>query len=211
MIEKLIGMKVMHRQANKIGIITNVNDNIMSVSFHGEIKKYSYPAALSTTLELEDEELQEKLEIESSVAKFEQFKKNFSYSINNEIRYLKDTGGKKYRAVDGERIPSKAGEYIYAFDTDTELHFPDGTLIKLWMGNSIVGAYVVACEEFTIMISSKEFLGEFVESIEFTAEQWRLLEALMERLYEMNSDTNSIAYELACKGKTKINERQNIM
>lgn len=53
---------------------------------------------------------------------------------------------------------------------------------------------MVSCEDFTIMIRSSEYIGEELELIEFTAEQWLLLEMLMERLCEMSPIDNSIVY-----------------
>lgn len=208
--KNLIGKRVKHRNTNAIGIVTLCLDGVIKVDFSGKVVVFSYPAAFSTTLILEDVELQRELEADSSTAAFDDLKKHYSISLNNEIRYLKDTGGKHYRAMDGEHLQSQNGDYIYAFDTDSELHFPDGTPIKIYYGEFITSAYVVSCEEFTIIIRSKEYLGETVESIEFTAEQWKLLEALKERLYEMHPEVNSIAYELACRGRVKIDERQSI-
>lgn len=45
---------------------------------------------------------------------------------------------------------------------------------------------------------------------EFTAEPWGLLEALVERIKELNADKDHLAYELACKGKTKIKQFAHI-
>lgn len=43
-----------------------------------------------------------------------------------------------------------------------------------------------------------------MESVEITAEQWQLLEGLMERLSEMNPTEDSLAYEIACNGRKQI-------
>jgi superfamily I DNA and/or RNA helicase len=99
---------------------------------------------------------------------------------------------------------------LYAFDTDADLHFPDGTLIKLWFPDNIVSAYVLSCEDFTILIRTMEYIGENVESVEFTAEQWQLLEALNDRLEEMAPRTDSLAYEVACNGRKQITEWKSL-
>lgn len=209
-VSELIGMRVVNRQTKAIGVIDAVDNNILHISFHGEIHKYLYPSCFATTLELDEEELQEEIEKEGLSASFELCKKNFKHAIGYEINHLKVTGGRKYKAMDGVLLPSQRGEYIYAFDTDTDMHFPDGTALKIWMPDRIIGAYIVSCEEFTIVLRSMEFLGESIESIEVTSEQWMLLEALSDRLDEMEPRIESIAYEVACKGNSQINRHMSI-
>lgn len=99
---------------------------------------------------------------------------------------------------------------MYAFETDLELHFPEGTNIKLWLPGNIVFGYVVSCENFTIVFKTKEYIGKIINSIEISFEQWKLLEALIERLDEMNPDKNSIAYEIACNGRKYILKNDKI-
>lgn len=208
--DKIIGMRVMNNGTHAIGTIEYISEGILAVNYHGEITKYSYPSCFAGTLELEDEELQAKIQAEGMGTAFEHFKRDYHYAINNEINFLKTTGGKKYKIVDGEKLPSKSGEYLYAFDTDTDLHFPDGTAIKLWFPENIVLGYVVSCEDFTILIRTMEYIGETIESVEFTSEQWQLLEALMERLDEMNPIEGSLAYEIACNGRKQITKWQSV-
>lgn len=208
--QKLIGMRVRNTDTHIVGIIEYINEGIIAVNYYGEIKKYSYPSVFSGILELEDEEIQDKIFDESTAASFDNFKKNYRFAISNEINFLKVTGGKKYKIIDGEKFPTKNGEYLYAFDTDTDLHFPDGTAIKLWFPDNIVLGYIVSCEDFTILIRTMEYIGEKIESVEFTSEQWQLLEALMERLDEMEPSAESLAYEIACNGRRQITKWQKI-
>ena len=207
---KLIGMRVLNVNTHAIGTIKYINDGYVAIDFHGDINKYAYPSSFAKMFELEDEEIQEQIQTEGVGASFEMFKRECRFSINSEIEYLKATGGRKYRIIDGERLPSKNGEYLYAFDTDTDMHYPDGTAIKLWFPENIVTAYVISCEDFTILIRTMEYIGEFVESVEFTSEQWQLLESLMERLDEMEPSTGSIAYEIACNGRKQISQWNRI-
>ena len=203
-IKEIIGMRVMNVKTRTIGKIEYIQDGQVAINFHGNISKYEYPSAFANILELEDEELQKQLQDESVVSSFEVFRRDFQFAINNEINYLKVTGGRKYRVIDGERLPSKKEEYLYAFDTDIDMHYPDGTAIKLWFPDKIVTAYVVSCEDFTIIIRTMEYIGEFVESVEFTSEQWQLLEDLMDRLGEMKPSVDSLEYEIACNGRNQI-------
>lgn len=207
---RLIGMRVMNTVSRAIGTIEYIRAGIVAVNYHGSIVKYSYPSAFSSILELEDEELQEEIQGESVNASFENFKRNYQFAVGNEIDYLKSTGGKRYKIIDGEKLPSKSEEYLYAFDTDTDLHFPDGTAIKLWFPENIVTGYVISCEDFTILIRTMEYIGETIESVEFTSDQWHLLEALMERLSEMNPDTDSLAYQVACNGRQQVKRWQSL-
>ena len=207
----IIGMRVMHKKNKMIGTIEKVQGNYAYVSFHDNVQKFDYPSAFASILEIEDSNIQIELEKEGYSSGFDSFKRLYNMSIANEIEHLKKDGGKPFKAVDGERIHTKNREYLYVFDTDSDYHFPDGTPIKLWFPENIITAYVLSCEDFTMMIRTSEYIGEEIPVIEFTAEQWRLLEVLMERLNEMSPEDNTIAYELACKGKSKINPMRSIV
>lgn len=208
--EEIIGMRVRNTKTRAIGIIKSIQAGYVMIDFYGSISKYAFPSAFAGLLELEDEDFQKKIQEEGIGDAFDSFKRNFRFAINNEINYLKSTGGKKYRIVDGERLPFQNGEYLYAFDTDTDLHFPDGTAIKLWFPDRIVPAYVVSCEDFIIFIRTLEDLGETIESVEFTSEQWQFFVSLMDRLDEMNPSKDSLAYEIACNGRKQITQWQSI-
>ena len=209
---KLIGKRVMNRSTKSIGTIQDVRDGKVFVFDGFNTYKYPYPAAFAEALILEDEEVQEELKSESYDAKFDSFKRVYANAIRKEISYLKETGGKKYKIVDGDRIPNRSAEetYIYSFDTDSELHFPDGTIIRLQLETEKPYAYVIACEEFTIVFRTSKYLGEKVDHIEFTAEPWQLLESLIERLDEMDEFNAPLAYELVCKGNSQIEKRHMI-
>lgn len=206
---KLIGKRVQHRVTHEIGIIEDINDaELMLVKYYDKEARYRYPEALFNILEIDlddDEELDE-IHKTSDVAGFKRFVTDYKNAINHEVNYLKINGGKKYNATDGVCIVSKNGTYIYAFDTDSELKFPDGTPIKIYWGGQRIIAYTQLCEEYTIMFSVSEFLGYNVEEIEFTADQWIILEALLQRLEEMSPEENTIAYKLACEGRYEIDK-----
>lgn len=209
-IKQLLGKKVQNIKTKRIGVITAVQGNMLFVNTAGETIKYLYPDAFATTLILEDERLQGEMEYEAANAAFDSFRKLYKNSIFTEISYLKETGGKRYKAIEGELIDTINGEYIYSFDTDIELHFPDNTQIKIWQIDTFITAYVISCEEFSIIFRTKEFLGKEVESIEFSSEQWRLLETLNERLDEMSGLDSPIAYKVACRGRIKIRPNESV-
>lgn len=207
---ELVGLKVMHRTSKRKGRIVDISNGKMKVSYGDLESTYSFPACLADTFILEDEELQNKYMQEGSDANFDQFKNIYKHAVNKEIAYLRETGGKRYRIIDGERLQTDNNTYVYSFETDSELHFPDGTTIKLWLPEKIIPAQVISCEEFSIIIQPIEFIGEKVETVEFTAEPWQLMEALVERIDELSAVTSPIAYELACKGYSKIDQRKSI-
>lgn len=207
---EMVGLRVMHRASKKRGRINDISNGKMYVSYADSESAYAFPECLADTFILEDEGFQNKYKQESSEANFQQFKNLYKHAVNAEIVYLREKGGKRYRIIDGEKLHSENNNYIYSFETDSELHFPDGTTIKLLFPERIVPAQVISCEEFTIIIQPKEFIGEKVETVEFTAEPWQLMEALVERIDELNSETSPIAYELACKGNSKIDQKKSI-
>lgn len=207
---ELIGIRVMHRNSKRKGFITYVGDGKMKVSYGDSEWGYSFPACLVDTFILEDEELQNKYMKAGVDASFDQFKNLYKHAVSAEIAYLRKIGGKRYRIIDGQRLQTDNNTYVYSFETDSELHFPDGTMIKLWFPNKIVPAQVISCEEYNINIQSIEFIGERVETIELTAEPWQLMEALVERIDELSANTSPIAYELACKGLAQIDQRRSI-
>lgn len=201
---QIIGKRVRIISTNEMGYIVSVKENLIEVDFGMLIRKYSFPDCFASFLELEDELLQKEMENAGSSTSFGAFKKLFVDAVDKEINYLKIEGGKRYRAIDGVRLDSQIGGYFYAFDTDIELHFPDGTALKIWGYEKVFSAYVVLCEEFTVIFLTSEYLGETVKTIEFSVAQWQLLESLNDRVLSMSVSKSSIAYELACKGKTKI-------
>ena len=208
--ESLIGKKVMDRKTMRKGTIVKIDIDLLFVQYHDEIIKYPYPAAFAETLILENEGMQEELHNASTAANYRFFVNRSIAALDQEIKYLHLTGGKKYRAIDGERIISETKAYIYIFDTDSELHFPEGTGIKIYFEDTHIPGNIMTCEDFSLTIHVAEYLGETVDVIEFTADQWFLLEKLNERISEIDPAANKIAYELACSGRTHINVKKGI-
>lgn len=207
---RLIGQEVVIRSTGRRGVITDIDDTIITVATSDSIHHFAYPAALVDQLILRNSNLQKEYSGIGSVAGFDEFRRQYQNGIRREIDYLRRNGGKRYRAVDGIRMPDKTDRYLYAFDTDQELHFPESTPIKIYMPTGIVLAYVIACEEFTIIIQSSSALGDNLRMIEFTAEQWHLLEELDARLGEIQITRDAITYQLACTGRQQINRRSAI-
>ncbi len=208
--ETLIGQRVMNRTTLAQGTIVEIDGSHMRVDFYGDIITYSFPSCFDTQLELEDEDVMEELKGSALDAKFDRFKNTYIRALRAEISHLKQTGGTRYHVVDGELIDGKRDDFIYTFEADFEAVFPDGTSIKIYFQDRVISAEILYCEEFTITIRVSEYLGEKVDLIEFAAEQWKLIEKLIDQIEALNPQDGSIAYSVACHGKSQINQRIRI-
>ena len=115
------------------GVVESIEGDIIYISGADGTRTYRFPDAFANQLLLSDRLLQEEIKGESVISDFSSFKNLYINAINDEISYLKKTGGHRYRLIDGELMSSKNGSYLYAFDTDSDLNFPDGTQIKIWI------------------------------------------------------------------------------
>lgn len=114
---------------------------------------------------------------------------------------MRTNGGKRQRIFDGHLIENKNGVFVYTFEADSELNYPDGTPITIWTETGSVPARIVGCEDFTIIIATPNSLGIEVTSTEFSAEPWHLTSALIERLNEIkDTPATFITQALVCDG-----------
>lgn len=134
--------------------------------------------------------------------------------LRSEIAYLKQSGGKRAKLFEGKLVEEKNGSYIYSFESDSELNFPDNTKISLYSSFSqdTIQARVVNCEDFTVIVASSRYLGNNIPNIEFSAEPWRLLESLVDRLQRLrdNALPSSIVKSLVCDGRKMIQSGKEI-
>ncbi len=128
----------------------------------------------------------------------------YKRAITSEVVYLKNTGGKRQRIFDGKRIEFKNGRYVYTFEADDELKYPEGTRISIWQEQTSIPGHIVGCEDFTIILASSADLGADIPALEFSAEPWRLLSALIERLDDMRNNPSEIVKALICEGRKSI-------
>jgi len=140
----------------------------------------------------------------SPFASIADFCEDYKRSLISEISYLRTTGGKHQHIYDGKRVEFKNGRYVYTFITDDELNYPDGTQISIWQGQTSVPGSVVGCEDFTIIISTGTDFGVDVPSLEFSAEPWRLMNSLVDRLDDMLKNPSEIVRALICDGRKSI-------
>lgn len=135
----------------------------------------------------------------------ESFCNHYESQLIAEIAYLRANGGKRQRVFDGTLIEKNNGKYLYSFEADSELNYPDGTQITIWAATGSIPGSIVCCEDFTLIIASTTNLSEKVSSIEFSAEPWMLLNSLIERLHKLRDKTNlPIVQALVCEGREQM-------
>lgn len=122
----------------------------------------------------------------------------------SEISYLRTNGGKRQKITDGQHVQIRNGVHVYSFESDSELNLPDNTQISLWKGTGAIPAIVADCEDFTLIITVSEYLGDYIPVIEFSAEPWRLLHFLIDRLKTLRGNNTPIAQALICNGRKQI-------
>ena len=124
----------------------------------------------------------------------------------SEIAYLRKNGGKRTKIIDGKLVEAKNGRFVYSFESDSELNLPDNTQISLWPSSSAesIPAVVVNCEDFTVIIASTKNFGDTIPVIEFSAEPWRLLRYLIDRLKRLRDNASPIVESLVCDGRKMI-------
>ena len=128
-----------------------------------------------------------------------------------EIVFLQKSGGKRYKITDGVRVEYKNGVFIYAFESDSELNLPDNLPVTLWLAEEQINAIIVNCEDFSLVIATTHSLGENVPVIEFTAEPWKLLRFLSERLKSLRKADSPIARSLIQDGRRSVQFDKGIM
>ncbi len=134
----------------------------------------------------------------------EAFVEGYKKVLISEIIHLKKTGGKHQKIFDGICVDYRNEQYIYVFESDDELTYPEGTKINIWQGKESVAGHIISCEDFTITISTSINLGKSIAGLEISAESWRLLNTLNERLDEILSNPSEIVRSLVCDGHKMI-------
>ena len=126
--------------------------------------------------------------------------------LSSEITFLKNHGGKHIKLMNGKLVEKKQLYYIYSFESDSELGYPDNTQITIWPpdNHSGINGIIVNCEEFTVIIATLKMLSGSLAVIEFSSEPWRLLTFLQKRMEEIEIHPSPIVKALVCDGKKHI-------
>lgn len=131
--------------------------------------------------------------------------------LEKETTYIRSTGSKHIMLYDGKRIGVNKGHFVYTFESDTELHYPDGMPINIWRKNESEPGAITSCEDFTVTISTDVFLGDDVKSLEISVESWRLIQSLSDRLEELKRNPSIIVRDLVCYGKNNIDNANSVI
>ncbi|WP_298761149.1 AAA domain-containing protein [uncultured Megasphaera sp.] len=134
----------------------------------------------------------------------------FEEELRTEISCLKNNAGKHWQLFDGKEVEQVNEKYYYSFECDEELNLPSGTQITLWKGSSSFPGTIVDCEDFTIIISSKINLGKELDSMEFSAEPWHILEELINQLDIIRSYPSPIVKQICTKGPSNVKFSETI-
>lgn len=134
----------------------------------------------------------------------EKFCDTYKAELSKEIAYVKRSGEKRYTIYDGRKIESTNNSYIYSFESEEEMNYPENTQISIWKSETSSMGTIISCEEFTIIFSTHENMGEEISSVEISAESWRLLNTLNERMDELSENPPPIAKSLICDGLSNI-------
>lgn len=172
-------------------------------------KEQQYNASFSRVFTKQINEKSTKKIYIGSFASETEFYEKYSRSLTAEVTYLRTNGGKRQRVFEGKLVEIKGGRYIYTFEAEDELSFPEGTQISIWQGKTSIVGIIVECEGFTLIISTGISLGNEVTSLELSAEPWRLIDSLIGRLDEMSKRKSKIVHSLICDGNKCIDYNNN--
>lgn len=214
-----IGTKVVHKAKFGKGEIISQNNNIISVRFekNGEIKKFCTDTCFNGFLKIFDQKTHALSNEEilrralgddyyNSSKSYQDEINTYIMAIKQEIGFHKANKSSKYNLIDGSLIKSEDNSFIYLFDTDSEMNYPAGTLIKVHTSIEVIPATIKSCEEFSIIISTKHYLGKDLSMLSFTPEPWFLLNALLERVQDLRASHSKIVEDLVLNGKSNIND-----
>lgn len=137
-------------------------------------------------------------------ASVEDFCQAYRQAIYSEMAFIRKTGGKHIHLQDGKQIEKGNMRFVYLFEAEDELSYPDGTPITIWRGQSQIAGKVLSCESFSLYLSSEVDFGTEVETLDVSAEVGFLLQALLDRLIDLSLTRSEIVQSLICDGLKSI-------
>lgn len=106
-------------------------------------------------------------------------------ALREEVSFLKKQGGSLYMVVNGRFLYNNSGSSIYVFTLISELFFPDGTPVRIEVGNKSALGEVLSVEGFEIELRLDQFIGNEIKEAKMFSEPWQLLVELSNRLDEV--------------------------
>ncbi|RFU64803.1 AAA domain-containing protein [Peribacillus glennii] len=110
--------------------------------------------------------------------------KEWQKALQLEIQHLKKHGSSKYTLKDG-RLVSNGEGFTYYFETAFSLRIPVGSTVRLELGLGRKNGRILSSEGKSIIVTTEDFLGDFVSEALLLHDPWELLEQLILRLGEM--------------------------
>ena len=121
---------------------------------------------------------EEKTTLTVQVPSIEKYKK----ALLREKYFLKNEGGRKYRLTNGRLINQKDDLCTYSFEMEAELNLTDDAPITLYVGSNVSTGNVLVCDGFEIIVIIDKNFGINIGQAMLGVEPWKLLEALVEKL-----------------------------
>lgn len=137
-------------------------------------------------------------------ASVENFCQAYRQSLYSEMAFIRKTGGKHIHLQDGKQIEKGNMRFVYLFEAEDELSYPDGTPITIWRGQSQIAGKILNCESFSLYLSSEVDFGTEVEALDISAEAGFLFQALSDRLIDLSLTRSQIVQSLVCDGLKSI-------
>lgn len=213
------------------GTIINQDEKYLMVQFDEveKTKKFIYPDCFDFFLKFEDESINQEIkeekqkvrkEIEQKQTQENQERKiqnerrktivsvnafciDYQEAITNELIYLQSHESKKYKIHEGKRL-EKGFESVYSFELDDDLNLPPQTNVSLEDKGITYEGTIISCEDFTLLVSTRNDLGDEVPVMELSAQAWMLLSKLKERLEELKERPSRIVKDLIFRGNEQI-------
>ena len=133
----------------------------------------------------------------------------YRMALSAEISFIRMTGGKHILLQEGKRIGRDNGQFVYLFESEDELNYPEGTPVTIWKGQSQISGKILNCEAFSVYLISEIDLGAEIEMLNISAEACYLLQSVSERLMDLSLEPSEIAQDLICNGLKEIDYRNS--
>lgn len=220
---ELTHKKVQHRQFG-LGEIIEFSDKWVRILFFesGDIKRFSFPDSFNRYVQIVDDisEIDKVTPFnnfssipnitatwqpkDADSSRFNDFCTQSRNSVSKEIELIRKNGSTAYRLFDGICIEIREKSYTYSFECETEIHIPDGTPIYISDGTKKISGTIISSDDFNLIVSLSDNLGQTIPNANLYADAWKLLEALNDRITSMSLSPNRITMSLVCEGYSNI-------
>ncbi|MCA1034767.1 AAA family ATPase [Bacillus infantis] len=102
-------------------------------------------------------------------------------ALQSEIQHMKNYGSSKYSLHNGILISSHEG-FVYFFETESALHVPIGSQVKISWGHKKAEGRILSSEGRNIIVSADQYLGEELQYASLHHDPWELIDQLIQRL-----------------------------